>query len=66
MRKRDCRHRCEKRTVPKCEGICKTFDVVQAKYVDVLSAREDIVSFRTNVPMEGLAALIVMHISLLS
>ena len=54
MRKRDFRGRCEKRSIPKCEGVCRTFDIVQSKYADVLSERVDIQSFRTNVPMGGL------------
>ena len=54
MKKQDCRWRCEKRTLPKCEGICKTFSDIQARYADALVEREDVESFRTNVPMDGL------------
>lgn len=54
MRTKPCRRRCVKRTVRKCEGICKTYSDIHAKYADMLSEREDIESFRTNVLMEGL------------
>ena len=54
MRTKPCRKRCEKRTLKKCEGICKTYGDIHAKYADLLSEREDIESFRTNVLMEGL------------
>ena len=54
MRTKPCRKRCEKRTLKKCEGICKTYGCIHAKYADLLSEREDIESFQTNVVMEGL------------
>ena len=62
MRKRDFRGRCEKRTLPKYEGICKTFSDIQARYAEILSEREDIESFRTNVP-KGLRVLSYIGLS---
>ncbi len=32
MRKKNYKGRCEKRSVPKCEGICKTYDALVRKH----------------------------------
>ena len=37
MRKKNYKGRCEKRSVPKCQGICKTYDTLQSRVVDILS-----------------------------
>ena len=37
MRKKNYKGRCEKRSVPKCEGVCKTYDALQSRMVDILS-----------------------------
>lgn len=56
MRKKNYKGaKCTKRTIPKCEGICKTYDSIQYAYADLLSASDDIQCFRVNVLLEGLA-----------
>lgn len=49
MRKKNFKGRCEKRKLPKCEDACKTYDVIQYAYADLLNASDDIKSFRVNV-----------------
>lgn len=53
MRKKNFKGRCEKRTVGKCEEVCKTFDPIQYAYADVLQANREVESFRCNVPLEA-------------
>lgn len=53
MRKKNCKGRCEKRTLPKFEGVCKTYDTIQYAYADVLSANPEIVEIRCNVGLDG-------------
>ena len=55
MRKKNFKGRCEKRTISKCEEVCRTFDSIQYAYADVLQASEDIKEIRCNVPMDGLS-----------
>lgn len=47
--------KCVKRNLTKCEGACKTFDSIHYAFTDLLNESEDIISFRCNVLMEGLA-----------
>ncbi len=54
MRKKNFKGRCEKRKLPKCEDVCRTFDALQYAFADVLSASKDIKSFRVNVLLDGL------------
>lgn len=42
MRRKNYKGRCEKRNVPKCEGVCKTYDSLQSRMVDILSEDEDV------------------------
>lgn len=53
MRKRNYKGRCEKRVIEKCEGVCKTYDAIQAAYVDVLAKKTDIEKIQCNIPLEG-------------
>lgn len=55
MRKKNYKGRCEKRTIGKCEEVCRTFGSIQYAYADVLQASEDIKGIRCNVPMDGLS-----------
>jgi len=55
MRKKNYKGRCEKRMIPKCEEVCKTFDSIQYAYADILSSRDEITEIRCNVLMEGLS-----------
>ena len=54
MRKKNYKGRCEKRTLSKCKGICKTYDNIQSAYADVLENSEDIREFKCNVELEGM------------
>ncbi len=54
MRKKNYKGRCEKRTISKCEEVCRTFDSIQYAYADILQASEDIKEIRCNVPLDGL------------
>lgn len=54
MRKKNFKGRCEKRKLPKCEEVCRTYDAIQYTYAEVLSGARDIKSFRANVLLDGL------------
>lgn len=54
MRKKNYKGRCEKRTLSKCPGICKTYDPVQSRFADSLQTDANISAFRCNVPLDGL------------
>ena len=44
---------CEKSSLSKCVGICKTYDKLQSVYADMLQADKDITEIRCNVLLEG-------------
>ena len=54
MRKKNFKGRCEKRMVGKCSEVCRTYDVIQATYVDLLQESEEIREIRCNVLLDGL------------
>ena len=54
MRKRNYKGRCEKRVIPKCIEVCRTYDAVQSACADLLSADPDVVEIQCNVPLEGM------------
>ena len=54
MRKKDYKGRCEKRTLSKCRGICKTYDKLQYTYADKLQSDNEIKEFRCNVLLKDL------------
>ena len=54
MRKRNYKGRCEKRSLSKCRGICKTYDAIQRSYADMLQTDENIKEFQCNVLLEKL------------
>ena len=51
MKKKNYKGRCEKRSVPKYKGICKTYDALQSRMVDILSEDGAVKEIRCNVPM---------------
>ena len=53
MRKKGYKGRCEKRTLDKCDGICRTYDAIQTAYADVLQACDKVKEIRCNVLLEG-------------
>ena len=36
MRKKGYKGRCEKRILEKCKAVCRTYDVIQSAYADIL------------------------------
>ena len=53
MRKKNFKGRCEKRTIRKCEEVCRTFDPIQYAYANILQENEDIKEIRCNVPLDN-------------
>ena len=53
MRKKNFKGRCEKRTLPKCVGVCRTYDPLQAKYAEILAEDPEVTEYRCNVPLDG-------------
>lgn len=54
MRRKDIKSRCEKRKIPKCSEICKTYDDVQYAAADHLAELENVTEIRCNVYLDGL------------
>ncbi len=54
MRKKNYKGRCEKRSIRKCQGICKTYDAIQYSYADTLQNDNSVSEFRCNVLMDDL------------
>lgn len=54
MRKKNYKGRCEKRSIAKCDGVCKTYDDLQSRMVDMLSEDESVKSIKCNVSLDGL------------
>lgn len=54
MRKKNFKGRCEKRMVGKCSEVCRTYDVIQSAYVNLLQESEEIREIRCNVFLDGL------------
>ena len=54
MRKKNFKGRCEKRVLPKCAEVCRTYDAIQYAYADILQADDGIKEIRCNVLLDGL------------
>ena len=54
MRKKNFKGRCEKRVIPKCAEVCRTYDAIQYAYADLLQADDGIKEIRCNVLLDGL------------
>jgi hypothetical protein len=52
MRKKNWKGRCTKRTLSKCQGVCRTYDDIQHRYADLLQERDSVLSFQCNVFLE--------------
>ena len=52
MRNSNNKPRCEKLSLSKCPGVCRTYSDIQLAYAQQLQADENIVEFRCNVPLE--------------
>ena len=53
MRNSNNKPRCEKLSLSKCPGVCRTYSDIQRAYAQQLQADENIVEFRCNVPLEN-------------
>ena len=53
MRNSNSRVRCEKLSLSKCTGVCRTYSDLQLAYAQQLQADENIAEFRCNVPLEN-------------
>lgn len=54
MRKKNFKGRCEKRKIDKCSEVCRTYDVIQYAYADLLEASDEVKEIRCNVLLDGL------------
>ena len=54
MRKKNFKGRCEKRVIPKCTEVCRTYDAIQYAYADLLQADSGIKEIKCNVLLDGL------------
>ena len=54
MRKKNYKGRCEKRKLPKCMDICKTYDAIQYVYEDILVANEEVKEININLLLDDL------------
>lgn len=51
MKKKNYKGRCVKRAVPKSKEICKTYNDIQFKFLDVLQESEQVKEIMCNVPI---------------
>ena len=51
MRNSNTKVRCEKLSLSKCPGVCRTYSDIQLAYAQQLQADENIAEFRCNVPL---------------
>lgn len=54
MRKKGYKGRCEKKKLSKSQEICRTYDVIQSVYADILQNDNNIQEIRCNVLLDGL------------
>lgn len=52
MRNSNSKVRCEKLSLSKCQGVCRTYSDIQLAYAQQLQADESIAEFRCNVPLQ--------------
>lgn len=55
MRKKNYKGRCEKRSLSKCQEVCRTYDSIQYAYADVLQKSDGVADIRCNVLLENLS-----------
>ena len=53
VRKKNFKGRCVKKVVCKAEGVCKTYDALQLKALEMLEQEDAIREIRCNVPLDG-------------
>ena len=54
MKKKNFKGRCEKKSLSKCEDVCKTYNAIQSAYANILQDDDRIKEFVCNVPLGGL------------
>ena len=54
MRRKNYKGRCQKRMLPKCQEVCRTYDDIQYAYADILQSSDEIKEIRCNVILDGL------------
>lgn len=54
MRRKNYKGRCEKRTIEKCEGVCRTYDPIQTVYADILQKDQSVKEIKCNVLLDHL------------
>ncbi len=55
MLKKNFKGRCEKRSLSKCDGICRTYNTIQYAYANALQENYDIAVFQCNVILDNLS-----------
>ena len=53
MKRKNIKDRCQKRSLPKFRGVCKTYDSISFRYAECLVSDEEIKEIRCNVLLEG-------------
>ena len=56
MQKKNYKGRCERRTLSKCNTVCRFYSKIQSAYANVLQDDSDIKEFRCNVLLDGTEA----------
>ena len=54
MKKKNFKGICEKKSLSKCEDVCKTYNAIQSAYANILQDDDRIKEFVCNVPLVGL------------
>ena len=54
MQKKDYKGRCTKRTIAKCQDVCRTYTPMASAYADLLAEDDAIEEIRCNVLLDGL------------
>lgn len=52
MRKKNYKGRCEKISLRKCHGVCKTYDPIQTAYANMLQGDDGVTEFWCNVILD--------------
>lgn len=52
VKKKNYKGRCVKRTVAKSKDVCRTYDDIAFRYLDVLQEREDVEEIKCNVAID--------------
>ena len=61
MRKKNFKGRCEKRMIGKCTEVCRTYDVIQYAYADLLQESDETIDSETAGCFKGVLAQAWCH-----